>query len=162
MADDFPDPLRLGYNSSILLKGNFPMTTQSMSLLLLLFFNQICPDHQAYFWISLGVECILLLTLPPICLQHFPSKGSLYPLALPRPFFERNSPLPKFTILVCSNSHCLNKAMWQRVGSHFQNNIETSESFWDTERKNIKSHTYTCTLIFQFRRAMLKTLRENL
>lgn len=56
MSDDFPDPLRLGCNSSILFMGNFPVTAQciplflsymNVSLLLLLFFNQICPRHQA-------------------------------------------------------------------------------------------------------------------
>lgn len=66
MADDFPDLLRLGCNSSILFMDNFPMTTQcaplflsymNVSLLLLFFFKT--PGPESYLLISLGVECLL-------------------------------------------------------------------------------------------------------
>lgn len=36
MADDFPDLLRLDYNSSILFMGNFPKTTQCAPLFLVI------------------------------------------------------------------------------------------------------------------------------
>lgn len=56
MADGFPDPLRLGCNSSIIFMDNFSVTAQciplflsftNVSLILLLFFSQIWPTHEA-------------------------------------------------------------------------------------------------------------------
>lgn len=135
MANDFPDPLRLGCNYSILFMGNFPRIAQCaplflsyVSVSLFLFYSSTkhaqdtrqakSPISESKSWD--GISCQTVFTPPPTCLRQFPSKGCRCSWAgmfasRPRPFLTETAHLLDLPLLSPVSVILLTR-LWMRGG----------------------------------------------